>query len=98
MYGKNENHIESQVKSVRVISTHKCMEFGINKWSTLMMKRRKIIQIEGIELPQLPDIRYNDYFIDHWTVKATMSRDNRNTWHKAIRDERDQGRRERISL
>jgi len=55
LYGKNENHIDSQVKSVSVISTLKCMEFSINKWSTLIMTRRKIIQIERIELPQLPD-------------------------------------------
>ena len=51
LYGIKEDHKDSLVQSVRVISTDICMEFGINKCTTLIMKRGKAIQTEGIDLP-----------------------------------------------
>lgn len=60
MYGIKEDHKDSLEQSVRVISTDICMEFGINKCTTLIMKRGKAILREGIDLPAKGKIRSLD--------------------------------------
>ena len=51
LYGKNENQVDSLIQSVRIVSGDMRMEFGISKCATLIMKRGKVIQSEGIRLP-----------------------------------------------
>ena len=50
IYGKNENQLDSIVQSVRVVSEDLRMEFGISKCATLVMKRGKLINCEGINM------------------------------------------------
>lgn len=49
LYGIKEDHKDSLVLLVRVIITDICKDFGISKCTTLILKRRKIIQTEGID-------------------------------------------------
>ena len=57
LYGKNENQVDSLIQSVRIVSEDMRMEFGISKCATLIMKRGKVIQSEGIHLPGDKKIR-----------------------------------------
>ena len=50
LYGIKENHKDSLVQLVRVIITDICKDFGTNKCTILILKRRKIVQTEGIDL------------------------------------------------
>ena len=60
LYDIKEDHKDSLVQSVRVISTGICMEFGINKCTTLIMKRGKAIQTEGMDSPAKGKIKSLD--------------------------------------
>ena len=60
LYDIKEDQKDSLVQSVRVISTDSYMEFGINKCTTLIMKRGKAIQTEGIDLPAKGKIKSLD--------------------------------------
>ena len=53
LYGRNESQLESLIQSGRVVNFSEgiSMEFGISKCATLIMKRGKLIQSEGITLP-----------------------------------------------
>ena len=57
LYGKNENQVDSLIQSVRIVSGDMQMKFGISKCATLIMKRGKVIQSEGIHLPGDKNIR-----------------------------------------
>ena len=60
LYGIKDDHKYYLMQSVRVISTDICMEFGINKCTTLIMKRGKAIQTEGIDSPTKRKIKSLD--------------------------------------
>ena len=60
LYGIREDHKYNLVQSVRVISTDICIEFGINKCATLIMKRGKAIQTEDIDSPAKGNIKSLD--------------------------------------
>ena len=51
LYAKNEEQIDSLVRTVHIFSTDIGMEFGIKKCGVLILKRGKITRSEGIELP-----------------------------------------------
>ena len=51
LYGRNESQLDSLIQSIRVVSEDISMEFVISKCTTLIMKRGKVIQNEGITLP-----------------------------------------------
>ena len=60
LYGIKDDHKYYLMQSVRVISTDICMEFGINKCTTLIMKRGKAIQTEGMDSPAKGKIKSLD--------------------------------------
>ena len=49
-YGKNENHVDFLVPSVRIVAEDMPMEFGIPKCAILLMKRGKVFESEEIML------------------------------------------------
>ena len=51
LYGKNERQLESLVNTVQVVSEDIGMEFGIGKCGVLSLKRGKVIESEGIVMP-----------------------------------------------
>ena len=51
LYGKSEKQIDTLVQSVRIVSSDMCMEFGVSKCAILIMKRGKLAQCDGIQLP-----------------------------------------------
>ena len=51
LYAKNEKELDSLVHTVRVLSRHIGMDFGIEKCSMLVMKRGKKTTSDGIKLP-----------------------------------------------
>lgn len=51
LYGKNEKEVDSLVQTVRVFSNDICMDFGIDKCATLVVKRGTLSKSEGICLP-----------------------------------------------
>ena len=51
LFGKSERQIESLVNTVHAVSDDIDIEFGINKCGILIMKRRKVMTCESIELP-----------------------------------------------
>ena len=51
LFGKNEEQIDSLVKTVHVFSKDIGMEFGIKKCGMLVMKKGKIVESDGIQLP-----------------------------------------------
>merc|ERR1712080_4637 len=51
LYGKNEKQVNTLVQTVRIFSTDIGMEFGISKCAVLVMKRGKMSNCDGIELP-----------------------------------------------
>ena len=44
-------YIDTLVQSVRIVSFDICMEFGVSKCAILIMKRGKLVQCDGIQLP-----------------------------------------------
>ena len=57
LYGRNEKEINSLVHTVRVFSSDIGMDFGIEKCTTMVMKRGKLDKSEGIRLPDERIIR-----------------------------------------
>ena len=51
LYAKNEKDLDSLVQTVRILSDGNGMEFGINKYAILVLKRGKITKFDGISLP-----------------------------------------------
>lgn len=51
LYGKDEDQIDSLVRTVHIISSDIGMEFGLKKCGVLTLKRGKIARCEGIVLP-----------------------------------------------
>ena len=51
LFGKNEEQIDSLVKTVHIFSKDIGMEFGIKKCGMLVMKKGKIVESDGIQLP-----------------------------------------------
>uniref|UniRef100_A0A803THT2 Reverse transcriptase domain-containing protein n=1 Tax=Anolis carolinensis TaxID=28377 RepID=A0A803THT2_ANOCA len=51
LYGKTETEIQSLTNTVRIFSTDINMEFGLDKCSTVALKKGKIIESEGINMP-----------------------------------------------
>uniref|UniRef100_A0A803T202 Reverse transcriptase domain-containing protein n=1 Tax=Anolis carolinensis TaxID=28377 RepID=A0A803T202_ANOCA len=51
LYGKTETEIQSLTNTVRIFSTDINMEFGLDKCSTVVLKKGKIIESEGINMP-----------------------------------------------
>ena len=50
-YGKNEREINALASTVEIFSTDIGMDFGIKKCCTLILKQRKVVRSDGIELP-----------------------------------------------
>ena len=50
LYGKTERELQSLLHTVRIISKDTGMEFGIDKCSTVHIKKRKTCNMEDIEL------------------------------------------------
>ena len=57
LYGKSEDEIDSLVRTVRLFSQDIGMEFGVKKCAVVVMKRGKVTECEGIELPDGQRIR-----------------------------------------
>ena len=51
LYGKTMQELDSLVQTVRIFSGDIGMQFGISKSAMLQMKRGKVVQSYGIELP-----------------------------------------------
>ena len=51
LYAKSEKELDSLIQTVRVFSKDIGMQFGIEKCSTLVMKRGKRIKSDGIKMP-----------------------------------------------
>ena len=51
LYGKDEAQIDSLVKSVYTFSTDIGMEFGLTKCGVIILKRGKVVKLDGIVLP-----------------------------------------------
>ena len=50
-FGKNEEQIDSLVRTVHMLSKDIGMEFGIKKCGNLVMKKGRIVKCNGIQLP-----------------------------------------------
>ena len=57
LFGKNKEQIDSLVKTVHIIGKDIGMEFGIKKCGVLVMKRGKIVECNGIQLPDEETIK-----------------------------------------
>ena len=57
LFAKNKNEQETLTLAVRIYTQDIGMEFGIEKCAMLLMKRRKWHQTNGMELPNLDNIR-----------------------------------------
>ena len=51
IYGKSEREINGLVSTVEIFSNNIGMEFGAKKCGTLTLKRGKVVETEGLELP-----------------------------------------------
>ena len=51
LYATNEKGLETLVQTVRIFSDDIGMEFGINKYATLVPKKGEITKFDGISLP-----------------------------------------------
>ena len=64
IYGKNTKEIDSLVQTIRIITEDMRMEFGIDKCAVVNINKGKIIQTEGIKLPDnktIKDIGISSY-------------------------------------
>ena len=57
LYAKNESGLDALVQSVRVISNDIGMEFGVEKCAMLVIKRGKVVESNGIDLPNNETIK-----------------------------------------
>ena len=51
LYGKTQKDLESLIQTVRIYSSDIGMEFGLEKCASLVMKRGKVAESDGITLP-----------------------------------------------
>ena len=51
LFGKDLDQIDSLVQTVHIFSTDIGMEFGLKKCGVLIMKRGKLVKLEGVTLP-----------------------------------------------
>ena len=51
LYSKSEKALDSLIQTVRIFSTDIGMHFGIDKCAMLVMKKGKIVKLDGIQLP-----------------------------------------------
>ena len=52
LYGKDRNQLDSLVQTVRIFSSDIGMTFGIEKCAMVEMKRGKLIDSDGLDLPE----------------------------------------------
>ncbi len=57
LFGKNKEQTDSLVKTAHIVSKDTGMEFGIKKCGTLVMKRGKIVECNGVQLPDEETIK-----------------------------------------
>ena len=57
LFGKNENQIDSLVKTVYLFSEDIGMEFGLKKCAVVVLKRGKTVKFDGIQLPNRETMR-----------------------------------------
>ena len=50
LFGKSEKQVESPVNTVHTMSKDNGMEFGLQKFGVLVLKRGKVVRCEGLEL------------------------------------------------
>ena len=60
LFGKNEEQIDSLVKTVHLFSKDIGMEFGIRKCGMLVIKKGKIVESYRIQLPDGVTIQIAD--------------------------------------
>ena len=51
LYASKEKSLESLIRTRRVFSNDIGMEFGVEKWAVLTMKKGKMANSDGIALP-----------------------------------------------
>ena len=51
VFGKNENQLDSLINTVRVFTENIRMKFGLEKCAILIMRRGKVISMDGVMLP-----------------------------------------------
>ena len=51
LFGKTERHLETLLNTVEIFSQDIRMEFGISKYGILILKRGKLVHLDGIEVP-----------------------------------------------
>ena len=51
LFGKSIDHIDSLVQTVYVFSEDIGMEFGVKKYGILVLKRGKVVKMDGVTLP-----------------------------------------------
>ncbi len=51
LYGKTQKDLQSLIQTVRIYSSDIGMEFGIEKCASIIMKRGKVTESDGISLP-----------------------------------------------
>ena len=64
LYGKNKNELESLVQTVRIFTQDVRMKFGLQKCATIIMKRGKREEDDGVTLPDgemMKDLGQDDY-------------------------------------
>ena len=52
LYAKSERELDSLIQTVRIFSDNVGMVFGLDKCAVLVLKRGKMVRIEGIELTE----------------------------------------------
>ena len=57
LYGKDKDQLDSLVQTVRIFSSDIGMTFGIEKCAMVEMKRGKLIDSDGLDLPEGEKIR-----------------------------------------
>ncbi|CAB4045859.1 Hypothetical predicted protein, partial [Paramuricea clavata] len=57
LFGKNKEQIDSLAKTVHIVGKDIGMEFGMKKCGMLVMKRGKIVECNGIQLPDEETIK-----------------------------------------
>ena len=57
LYAKSERELDSLIQTVRIFSDDVGMVCGLDKSAVLVLKRGKMIQTEGIELPDEKCVR-----------------------------------------
>ena len=51
LFGRSSVEIDKLVSTIYLVSTDMCMEFGITKCSVLVLKKGKVVDSDGVQLP-----------------------------------------------